>query len=117
MFKKVIYILIALLGFALYAKAQTANPVTIAGKVIDENGTAIKAKIKLIDVAENKVVEQVNATDPSQKHHFGFKGNYLKGKYLMYVWAEGYLFYSTYLELDDVEKTPRIFNIRLKKTK
>ncbi|OJJ23147.1 hypothetical protein BKI52_01990 [marine bacterium AO1-C] len=117
MFKKVIYTLVALLGFTLCTQAQTAPQSIITGKITDENGTAIKAKIRLIDVAENKVIGEVNETTPSKEHHFEFKGNYQEGKYLMYVSAAGYMFYSTYIALDYSEKTPKILNIRLKKLK
>jgi len=117
MFKKVIYTLVALLGFTLYAQAQSVTPVIIAGKIVDENGTTIKAKVRLIDVATNAIVDEINETNPSQKYHFELKGNYPKGKYLVYASAAGYTFYSTYVVLGGAEKSPKILNMQLKKAK
>lgn len=121
--KSIIYSLVILLGTIFYGQAQNGNniisndEIVITGKVTSEEGKSVKAKIKLIEVASNKVVAEIEETNPAENNHFELKGNYPKGKYLFYVQASGYMFYSTLIRIGDSENTPKILDIMLKKQK
>ncbi|WP_053337235.1 OmpA family protein [Microscilla marina] len=88
--------------------------VMLRGAVTDEvSKKLIDAKMKLIDVETNKVVDEFNSVNPSGAYSTTMESG---KKYLLYVQKTGYMFYSTYFDIPANSKSSeKILNIKLKK--
>lgn len=88
--------------------------VMLRGAVTDEvSKKLVDAKMKLIDVETNKVVDEFNSVNPSGAYSTTMEAG---RKYLLYVQKTGYMFYSTYFDIaENSETSEKVLNIKLKK--
>ena len=73
----------------------------------------LDAKMRLIDVATNKVVDEFSSVNPAGAYSTTMEAG---KKYLLYVQKTGYMFYSTYFDIPQNSATSeKVLNIQLKK--
>lgn len=79
----------------------------------EESDQLISARMSLIDVEENQVVNEINAVAPSGVYYTQMKTG---RKYLLHVQKEGYLYHSEYFEIPvGVVNQEKILHIYLKR--
>jgi outer membrane protein OmpA-like peptidoglycan-associated protein len=79
----------------------------------EESDQLISARMSLIDVEENQVVNEIDAVAPSGVYYTQMKTG---RKYLLHVQKEGYLYHSEYFEIPvGVVNQEKILNIYLKR--
>ncbi|OJJ16574.1 hypothetical protein BKI52_32175 [marine bacterium AO1-C] len=88
--------------------------VMLRGAVTDEvSKKLVDAKMRLIDVATNKVVDEFSSVNPSGAYSTTMEAG---KKYLLYVQKTGYMFYSTYFDIpENSAASEKVLNIQLKK--
>ncbi|GAB4398049.1 MAG: hypothetical protein OHK0053_15850 [Microscillaceae bacterium] len=88
--------------------------VILRGVVKDEQSDElISARMTLIDVEENEVVEEIDAVAPKGKYYTKMKTG---RRYLLHVQKEGYLYHSEYFEIPvGVINQEKILHIYLKR--
>lgn len=121
---------VEVIDFALSLKTVSVgfNPLTtkdprravviLRGVVKDElSDELISAKMTLIDVEENEIVDEINSVSPKGVYYTTMNTG---RKYLLHVQKEGYLFHSEYFEIPvgvvNQEKVLQIYLKRLKVT-